>query len=215
MFLTGYLEATGGSRLGADSQSTSSTSSRTALTAFRTCFVRLEIGRRDFRCPTGEAMARPIPAGLTPVTPVPGIDLWRESGLQPETFSDGGQDRLGCTKELRGRLSVRYDSGIGDCYDNNGVSRLATIRFAWSPALVALRREACPRARWEKSARRWIMSDRDAQAFLRAAHARFEFSLSSTRIEIDNVVWIAGFAQGAPCPEAVVMGDPRNGGRVQ
>ena len=30
------------------------------------------------------------------------------------------------------------------------------------------------------------------------------------RIEIDNVVWIVGFAQGAAgCPEAVVMGDPR------
>ena len=107
------------------------------------------------------------------------------------------------------------DSRARDWYDNNGVSPLATVRFAWSPALVALRREACPRARWEKSARQWIMSDQDAQAFLRAAHARLEFSLSSARIEIDNVVWIVGFAQGAPCPEAVVMGDPRNGGRGQ
>ena len=110
---------------------------------------------------------------------------------------------------------MRYDSRVGDCYDNDGVTPLATIRFAWSPALVALRREACPRARWEKNARRWIMSDQDAQTFLRAAHARLEFLLSSTRIEIDNVVWIVGFAQGAPCPEAVVMGDPRSGGREQ
>jgi len=108
---------------------------------------------------------------------------------------------------------VRYDSGVGDWYDNSGVSRLATIRFAWSPTLVELRREAFPRARWEKKARHWIMSDQDAQAFLRAAHARLEFSLSSTRIEIDNVVWIVGFAQGAPCPEPVVMGDRRNDGK--
>ena len=90
---------------------------------------------------------------------------------------------------------------------------MPTIRFAWSPTLVALRREACPRARWEKQARQWIMSDQDAQAFLRAAHTLLEFSRSSTRIEIDSVVWIVGFAQGAPCPETVVMGDRRTGGR--
>ena len=78
---------------------------------------------------------------------------------------------------------------------------MASIRFAWSSLLVELRRELCPAARWERRARQWIMADGDAQTFLRAAHARLEFARSSARIEVNHVVWLVGFAQGAPCPD--------------
>ena len=78
---------------------------------------------------------------------------------------------------------------------------MTNIRFVWSPLLVELRRELCPAARWDRKGRQWIMTDGDAQTFLRAAHARLSFGCSSARIEVNHVVWLIGFVQGAPCPD--------------
>lgn len=75
---------------------------------------------------------------------------------------------------------------------------MPAVRFAWSPTLVALRRDVCPRAHWERKTRRWVMSDRDAQTFLQDAHRRLDFCRSAARIEIDDVTWVVGFVEGAP-----------------
>ena len=75
---------------------------------------------------------------------------------------------------------------------------MASIRFAWNPVLVDLRREVCPRAQWQKAGRRWIMSDADAELFLRAAQARLVFQRSQAEIHVDDVVWMVGFVRGAP-----------------
>ena len=76
---------------------------------------------------------------------------------------------------------------------------MASIRFAWNPVLVDVRREVCPRAQWQKAARRWIMSDAEAEMFLRAAQARLDFQRSQAEIRVDDVTWIVGFVRGAPC----------------
>jgi hypothetical protein len=75
---------------------------------------------------------------------------------------------------------------------------MASIRFAWNPVLVEVRREVCPRAQWQKAARRWIMSDADAEMFLRVAQARLDFQRSQAEIHVDEVTWIVGFVRGAP-----------------
>jgi hypothetical protein len=46
---------------------------------------------------------------------------------------------------------------------------MPSVRFAWSPLLVDLRREVCPSARWQKQGRHWVMSETDAVALIRAA----------------------------------------------
>ncbi len=76
---------------------------------------------------------------------------------------------------------------------------MASIRFAWNPVLIELRREVCPRAQWQKAARRWIMSEAEAEMFLRAAHARLDFQRSQAEVHVDDVTWIVGFVRGAPC----------------
>jgi len=76
---------------------------------------------------------------------------------------------------------------------------MATVRFSWNPLLVDLRREVCPSARWEKRSRQWVTTEAEAATFLRAAHARLDFVRSKTEIRIDNVRWVVGFADGAPC----------------
>ena len=72
------------------------------------------------------------------------------------------------------------------------------VRFAWSPQLVAVRREACPRARWLARERAWSMSADEAATFLAAAHARLDFVRSHTEIAIDDARWVIGFARDAP-----------------
>nr|WP_294506278.1 hypothetical protein [uncultured Rhodopila sp.] len=76
---------------------------------------------------------------------------------------------------------------------------MASIRFAWNPVLVEVRREVCPRAQWRKADRRWIMSDAEAEMFLRAAQARLDFQRSQAQIHVDEVTWLVGFVRGAPC----------------
>jgi hypothetical protein len=60
-------------------------------------------------------------------------------------------------------------------YLQQGRDELMSVRFAWNPLLVELRREVCPNARWQKRNRHWLMSVDDAERFLRAAQARPEF----------------------------------------
>ena len=77
---------------------------------------------------------------------------------------------------------------------------MPTIRFAWNPILIDLRREVCPGARWHRQGRHWIMSDAEAQTFVRAAQARLDFQRSQAQIRIDDVTWVFGFVRGAPYP---------------
>jgi hypothetical protein len=88
---------------------------------------------------------------------------------------------------------------------------MPTIRFAWNP-LVDLRREVCPGARWQKQGRCWMMSDAEAQRFVRAAQARLDFQRSQAQLRIDDIPWVFGFARGAPYPlstsEQNKHGDP-------
>ena len=76
---------------------------------------------------------------------------------------------------------------------------MPVVRFAWSPMLVDLRREVCPSARWQKRGRHWVMSETDAQAFIRAAQARLDFQRSHAQISVDGTIWVVGFVRGAPC----------------
>jgi hypothetical protein len=88
-----------------------------------------------------------------------------------------------------------YDSGVRQMEENN---LMASVRFAWSPILVNLRREICPDALWQKKGRQWIMNDADAEAFVRAAQARLDFQRSRAQIRVNDVTWVVGFVRGAP-----------------
>ena len=79
---------------------------------------------------------------------------------------------------------------------------MPSIRFVWNPTLVDLRREVCHGARWQKQGRQWIMSDLEAQGFLRAAQARLEFQKAHAHIRVDEVTWVIGFVRDAPFPLA-------------
>ena len=91
--------------------------------------------------------------------------------------------------------SRRYGAGA-----HCGSRGMPSIRFAWNPLLVDLRREVCPGARWQKQGRCWIMNDGEAQRFVRAAQARLDFQRSQARLRIDDITWVFGFARGAPYP---------------
>ena len=86
---------------------------------------------------------------------------------------------------------------------------MPTIRFAWNPILIDLRREVCPGARWHRQGRHWIMSDAEAQTFVRAAQARLDFQRSQAQIRIDDVSWVFGFVRGAPYPLGDTVVDER------
>ncbi|MGE4043331.1 MAG: hypothetical protein AB7F35_00655 [Acetobacteraceae bacterium] len=72
------------------------------------------------------------------------------------------------------------------------------VRFTWNPQLVDVRREACPRARWNKAARAWTMSEAEAHAFLAASHNRLSIVRLQAEIVIDETRWVIGFVRGAP-----------------
>jgi len=63
---------------------------------------------------------------------------------------------------------------------------------------VDIRREICPKARWQKQGRQWIMSEADAQAFLCAVQARLDYQRTHMQICVDDAIWIVGFVRGAP-----------------
>jgi hypothetical protein len=72
------------------------------------------------------------------------------------------------------------------------------VRFAWSPLLVEVRREACPRARWIAGQRAWMMSDAEAETFVTACHRKLTYERSQAEITVDDAGWVLGFVQGAP-----------------
>ncbi len=76
------------------------------------------------------------------------------------------------------------------------------VRFAWSAQLVDVRRQACPRAKWNAQQRAWTMTDADAKTFLAAGHSRLDMVRESSEVAIDGERWIIGFFQGAPCRRA-------------
>ena len=53
-------------------------------------------------------------------------------------------------------------------------------------------------ATWQKNGRQWIMSNTEAETFVRAAQARLDFGKSHAQIRVDNVTWVVGFVRGAP-----------------
>jgi hypothetical protein len=75
---------------------------------------------------------------------------------------------------------------------------VASVRFAWNPVLVDLRRDVCPGARWMKQGRQWLMSDSEATSFVQAAQARLDYSRSQASICVDGTRWVVGFVRGAP-----------------
>lgn len=75
---------------------------------------------------------------------------------------------------------------------------MASVRFAWNPALVELRRQVCPNARWQKNSRQWLMRDDEVRSFLQAAQAMLEYRREHTEIRVDDVNWVVGFVRGAP-----------------
>ena len=75
---------------------------------------------------------------------------------------------------------------------------MASVRFAWSPLLVELRRQVCPRARWQKASRQWLMRDDEATSFVQAAQAALEFRRTHAQIRVDEDTWVVGFIRGAP-----------------
>jgi hypothetical protein len=75
---------------------------------------------------------------------------------------------------------------------------MPSVSFPFDAQLVSVRRDVCPRARWDKAGRRWTMTREEAQAFLAAGHARLEYCRMTARIVIDDERWLVGFAEGAP-----------------
>ena len=87
---------------------------------------------------------------------------------------------------------------------------MPTIRFAWNQMLIDLRREVCPGARWHRQGRHWLMSDAEAQTFVRAAQARLDFQRSQAQVLLINyVTWVFGFVRGAPYPLVATVADER------
>ncbi len=75
---------------------------------------------------------------------------------------------------------------------------MAAVRFSWSPLLVSVRREVCPRAQWQSARRQWMTSEAEAQRFIDAAQTQLEFQRRHAEITIDGVAWLVGFVRGAP-----------------
>jgi hypothetical protein len=75
---------------------------------------------------------------------------------------------------------------------------MPVVRFQWNPQLVDVRREVCPRARWDKATRAWTMTAEEAAAFLAAGHSRLEYARQRGQIAIDDAEWLIGFVRGAP-----------------
>ncbi len=75
---------------------------------------------------------------------------------------------------------------------------MPAVRFSWSPLLVSLRREVCPRAQWQSNRRQWVMSEAEAQRFIEAAQTQLDFQRRHASITIDGVAWLVGFVRGAP-----------------
>ncbi len=73
---------------------------------------------------------------------------------------------------------------------------MPTVRFQWDAAIIDVRRQVCPQARWDKRTRAWLMTAADADAFLAAVHARQNFARRSSQIAVDDERWMVGFIHG-------------------
>lgn len=72
------------------------------------------------------------------------------------------------------------------------------VKFPWDAQLISIRRDVCPRARWQKTARVWAMTDQEAETFLQAAQARMYFARVACNVTVDDIVWVLGFATDTP-----------------
>jgi hypothetical protein len=72
------------------------------------------------------------------------------------------------------------------------------VKFPWDAQLISVRRDVCPRARWEKRSRVWVMTDPEAETFLQAAQARMNFARVTCTVTVDDTVWVLGFAKDTP-----------------
>jgi hypothetical protein len=75
---------------------------------------------------------------------------------------------------------------------------MPVVKFPWDAQLISVRRDVCPRARWEKTSRVWVMTDVEAETFLQAAQARMYFARVSCTVAVDDTVWVLGFATDTP-----------------
>ena len=57
-----------------------------------------------------------------------------------------------------------------------------------------------------------MMSDAEAQRFVRAAQARLDFQRSQAQLRIDDITWVFGFVRGAPYPLASTSEQNKNAG---
>ena len=72
------------------------------------------------------------------------------------------------------------------------------VKFPWDAQLISIRRDVCPRARWEKASRGWVMTGSEAETFLQAAQARMDFARVKCTVTVDDIVWVLGFAKDTP-----------------
>jgi hypothetical protein len=72
------------------------------------------------------------------------------------------------------------------------------VKFPWDAQLISVRREVCPRARWEKTSRVWVMTGTETETFLQAAQARMYFARVTYTVTVDDTVWVLGFAADTP-----------------
>jgi hypothetical protein len=72
------------------------------------------------------------------------------------------------------------------------------VSFPWDAQLVSIRREAVPRARWDKATRAWSMTETEADAFLQVAQRRMSLARVKCSVTVDQTVWVLGFAHGTP-----------------
>jgi hypothetical protein len=91
---------------------------------------------------------------------------------------------------------------------------MAEVRFAWSPQLVDVRRQACPRARWNAQQRAWTMTDADGEAFLAAGHAQLTYTRTNFEIAIDGERWVIGSSKAHLFAARIrLRGDDQDGWR--
>jgi hypothetical protein len=75
---------------------------------------------------------------------------------------------------------------------------MPVVSFPWDAQMVSIRREAVPRARWDKAACAWLMTAAEADAFLQAAQARMYFARVRCTVTVDQTEWVLGFEHGTP-----------------
>ena len=63
---------------------------------------------------------------------------------------------------------------------------------------MSIRREAVPRARWDKVGRAWSMTAAEADVFLPAVQARMALARMHCTVTVDQTVWVLGFVESAP-----------------